>query len=708
MNWKKKEIPPEQIRNIAERYDCDLLTASILARRDITQGEEILYYLENDPRHLRNPYELSGMEDAVERLLAAREEGEKILVFGDRDVDGITSTTLLVQLFRNQGMDVSWQVPVGDDAYGLSIEAVENFARDYGTLIVTVDCGISNIAEIDRAAELGIDVIVVDHHNPQEELPRAHAIINPKLVNEPYPFRDLAGCGVAYKLASAFRFALKSELYNQPVCLLNTRPTNDAYVIEAVHIRNLCEQERLTETVVPGMVQIDQTRLLPFLQGQQICVWDADLQKKTIAKIFGNGVEVHMLDIAAEISREIPTVAGKSLLRIKELSRIARYSDKTRGELDVFVNLFVSFARKKEAIFSDEDIQDLQLAALGTVADLMPLKNENRILVKNGLAALGDRARPGISDLLYKLGLSGKRISTSDVSWQLCPAINASGRMGRPDIAVKLLLESDPAERDRLADSVIQMNEDRKKLGNEVWPKIESMATDNMDTYGGKLAFAFGEEIHRGISGIMANKMVGLFKIPALAVSFGKNNTITGSLRSTRGYDLRGLLEQCADLFIDWGGHDYAAGFSMEKDKWNDFLDRLKRASVSIELQEDEDAETVHIDAELPVSYLNPELLQLVDRFEPYGEENKPLIFMAKKLRINDMNIMGKSEVKHVKLNLNAGTYSWPAIYWKAADKIKKEFDLHDTVDLVFRVNRNWFNGNETPQLIISDLKRSS
>jgi single-stranded-DNA-specific exonuclease len=233
MVWEKKDVAPELAREIASRYGCDLLAASILARRGITGGEEIRYFLEDDVLQLRTPFELPGMEDAVDRIIAAKEEGEKTLVFGDRDVDGITGTALITGFLRDQGMDVSWRLPMGDEPYGLSIEAVEEFAAAYGTLIITVDCGISNQAEVERANVLGVNVIVTDHHNPQESLPAALCIVNPKLrppgEGDPvYPFRDLAGSGVAYKLVTALRFALKSELYGQPVTLLNTRPVNDA------------------------------------------------------------------------------------------------------------------------------------------------------------------------------------------------------------------------------------------------------------------------------------------------------------------------------------------------------------------------------------------------------------------------------------------------------------------------------------------------
>jgi single-stranded-DNA-specific exonuclease len=171
MKWDKREISPEQVKEISIKYGCDLLTASIFARRGHFSGDSIRYFLEDDLLSLRNPFFLNGMDDAVERILAAKEVGEKVLIFGDGDVDGITGTALLAGYLESLEMDVTWRIPTGDESYGLSMEAVENFAAKDGTLIITVDCGISRFSEIKRAAELSVDVIVTDHHEPQDELP---------------------------------------------------------------------------------------------------------------------------------------------------------------------------------------------------------------------------------------------------------------------------------------------------------------------------------------------------------------------------------------------------------------------------------------------------------------------------------------------------------------------------------------------------------
>ena len=702
MKWEKKEIPQELVKDLAAKYGCGLLTASILARRGLVRGEEIRYFLEADPVHLRNPFELPGMEDAVDRILAAKEEGEKVLIFGDRDVDGITSTALLADFLSRLGLDIRWRLPVRDEPYGLSMNAVETFAQENGTLIITVDCGISNLAEINRAGELNIDVIITDHHNPQEELPRALAIVNPKLPGSTYPFRELCGCGVVYKLVSALRFALKTELYGQSLCLLNCRPASGAYSIEIAKLRNLVVTDTLFETVVPGMVKITETRLPRFLEGQQIFVWDGKLQTSLMAKVFGSAVEVRMMDAAPEIGKEIPYAAGKTLVRLRELSKIAKYSSEDPRELDVFISLFTSFIRRRERLFTPEDHADLQLAALGTIADIMPLKDENRIIVRHGLTALREKPRPGVSDLLFKLNLMGRRLGTADIAWLMCPAINAAGRMGSPDKAAFLFLEPDMAKRDLLADELIAMNEERKRLGTEAWTFIEPMAEESLKTYGGKLALAYGDEIYRGVTGLMANRMVNRFKVPCIVVSFGET-VCTGSIRSN-GYGLRPLLERASDLFIDWGGHDFAAGFSLERKDWEPFLERLKSISRAVEPAETA-GETLVVDAELPLTYLTPDIFKVIDSFEPYGEGNRPLLFMSRDLRVTEIMFMGKNEAKHVKLTVDTGAHRWSGVYWEAAEKIRAGFKPNDKVDMVFKITRNWYNHAETPQLIIMDLK---
>jgi single-stranded-DNA-specific exonuclease len=718
MKWEKKDISPEQVKEIASKYGCDLLTASILLRRGIRSGESIRYFLEDGLLSLRNPFSMDGMEDAVERILAAKEEGEKILVFGDGDVDGITGTALLAGYLEGLGMDVTWRIPTGDESYGLSMEAVEEFAAKDGTLIITVDCGISRFAEIKRAAELSVDVIITDHHEPQDELPQALVILNPKLKNSSYPVRSLSGCGVAFKLVSALRFAQKSDLYGQQVCLLNTRPLNDAWIIEIAKMRNLIVADTLVETIVPGAVSINSTRLPSFLEGQQILVWDVSLHKQAFAKLFGRGVEVGMLDIAPQIGKAIPQASGQSLLRIKELSKIAKYSDRELGELDVFVNLFTSYARLREkdsAQNNEQENADLQLAALGTIADIIPLLDENRIIVRRGLESLRTKPRPGLSDLLHKLELAGRPFEEKDISWKLCPVINAARRMGSAQTAADLFFEKDPVKRDRLASRLIEMNENRRELEEETLAIIEPAAYKSFTEYGEKLILVFDDKINKGITGLIAQRLARQFKVPAIAVSLGED-VYTGSIRTARGYNVCSLLEQCGGLFIDSGGHQAAGGFSLEIKNWVSFLEKIKEISYTMEFDHVSgtdpdyapDSDTLIIDAEIPHEYLTADMLKYVDLFAPYGKDNDYLVFMAKNLIVREINFIGKPEQKHIKMILDAGKYKWPAIYWQSADRVlNREFGINDKIDIVFNVTRNYYKGNETPQMMILDLINS-
>ena len=704
----KKEIAPEMVREICTRFSCDALTASIFARRNVTTGPDIQYFLEDDLRYLHSPFLLSGMEDAVDRILAAREEGERVLIFGDRDVDGITSTTVLYRCLKDMGIEVSWRIPSGEDTYGLSLKAVEEFAANYGSLIITVDCGISNNVEIDRAVELGIDVIITDHHNPPENLPNATIIIDPKLPEDEYPFPFISGCAVAFKLASALRFA-QNELYKQELCLLDVRPVNEAYIIDCIKMVNMTERARLSEIITPGMVRIEDTRLMQFLRGQQILVWDADLQKKQLAKIFGNGIEFNMMDLRPEIATEIPSVRTASLLRIKESSKLLRYREGNQSEMDGFFNIFITYIQKKTATPDNQKKTqaDLQLVMLAALADIMPLHNENRILVRQGLAALnGGEVIPGLRELLARLNMLGKRITSTDISWNVVPVLNAAGRLGRSELAVELFLSETSQQRDTIAEQIIQLNKDRRQLGTDAWGYVEKQAYESFEKYNRKLVVVVEPRIHRGISGILAAQLVKVFEVPSIAITILEDGTAVGSVRSTRGFDVTPMLDSCGELFLNHGGHNYAAGFSLNKENLDALLQHFLEYTAVIELEDNQDS-TLQTDAEIPHDYLTPNLLKTIDLFEPYGEGNPQLLFFSRKLKIVGADIIGKGEKKHLKLVLAGGKHKWPALFWNEAERLGRDFALGDTIDVVYRLERNLFNGMETAQMIVQEVERS-
>jgi len=713
--WVKKDASQVQVRAIAKRFDLDFLSASIFVRRGLTEPADLLWFLEDDPRYLHNPFLLEGMEDAVDRIGNAVDDGEKVLVFGDRDVDGVTSTTLLVEALRELGLDVAWRVPGVTDPYGLSIPVLDEFSATGGSLAITVDCGISNHKEIEYAAGLGIDVIVVDHHLLKAETPPpALAVIDPKLEGSGYPFRDLAGCGVAWKLISALKLA-KSGIYKQSIALLNVRPAaggtlnpdaEGAFLVEAVRLHNLVETARVRETIVPGMVDFSSTRLLPFLQGRQILVWDAEIQKRLFRRAFGGGVELECGDARDDIGEIIPQTRGSSLLRLREASKVGRYRAGDFEEIDVFASLFVSAALKKAEWFGEDDLSRLQLVALGTVADIMPLRGENRILVKKGLDALNRKPRRGLTELLAKTQLLGKKIGATEASWQVTPVLNAAGRMGSAKTAVELLLSLDKAEREGLVEELLAMNQERRRLGGEGWDLVYPLAKESLDAHGGKLVVVGSADINRGITGIIASRAANTFDVPAVIACFMPGGPVVASVRSARGFALAAFLAHSADLFLDYGGHDVAAGFSLTPEKWPEFLERARAFSTTIELAEPD--ETVTVDAELPHDWLRPELIETTERFEPYGEGNPPLVFLSKNVPIASAEIVGRQGKGHLKLTLDFGRHPWPALLWSGAERLDRDFSVKDRIDLVYNVTINRWNGQEQPQIEIIDARRSA
>jgi len=705
--WNKKPVSVEVVKDLCEHFKVDPVSASILARRQITEGKDLMYFIENDLRFQHCPFLFSEMEDAVDRILAAKEEGEKVLIFGDRDVDGISSTTILYDCLKEMGMDVHWSIPMGDQTYGLNKQIIDAFAEQNGTLIITVDCGITCTEEVAYAAEKYIDIIITDHHNPGDDLPES-IILDPKTKDSGYPFPDISGAAVAYKLVQALRFA-KTELYKEDICLLNVVPVNEAYTIECIKVRNMAVKSQLFETIVPGTVDISRTKLLPFLDGQQIFVWDADVTKRLLAKIFGSGVEFNLMDLRPEIAKVFPFVAEKSLLALKDLSKIAHYSEKPATEIEGFYNLFVTFIQQKNAVKFPEDLKteekDLQLVMLAALADMMPLKNENRIFIKKGLEPVNNgKTRDGLRELLNRLELTGKKLTATDISWNVTPAMNAAGRLGQPELAIKLLLEKESSERLKLAEKIIELNEKRKEIMTQAMPEAERQAAESISQYSNKLCIAVSEKIPRGITGLVAQRLAKQFNLPAFTIAFLETEICVGSVRSARGFNAPAFLNQFGDLFLDFGGHTASAGFHFEKSRLNEFLEKLKELSQTIELEDDKDFE---VDAEIPAKYMTPEILGVVDKFEPYGMENPQLTFMSKDLKIYDVQVLGKTERQHLKITFDCGKNKWPALFWGEAERFHRDFEKTDHLDILFNITRNEFNGAITPQLILQDLRRT-
>ncbi|QEN09787.1 single-stranded-DNA-specific exonuclease RecJ [Oceanispirochaeta crateris] len=697
MKWTKKDIEGGKVRQLAERTGMDLLQASILLRRGVDLDKS-RFFLEDDFRYLHNPFLFRHMADVVDRIQMAAEEEERVLICGDRDVDGITSTILLYEALLDSGIEAEWRVPIGEDAYGLNPELIKDFASRDGTLIFCVDCGISDFEEISLAGELGIDVVVLDHHNPRGgKLPEALCIVNPKVQEDSYPFEGLAGCAVVSKLIWALCFA-RTELYGHEYCFFYINEEKGQ--LEIYKYVNLVEVSR---KFYPLDQEIPLEELSESLRGWPLFSYDLSSQKQTLDQIFGKAAELHITDIADQVCRDFPSLQGLSFQILRDKSRLARYSLQAPDNGDAFLHLFSGLMLKRYQGAFEPFEKALDLVALGTLADLMPLEDENRVLVKRGMELLGKAVRPGLRELFIRQRLLGKPLETNDVSWMVSPWINSSGRMGQADKAVELFITEDEAIRTRLADALHDLNQERKKLGDSLWDDAVEEARTSQEGLHNKLTMVRSRQIPRGITGILAAKMVNTFSVPSLILSRQEDGSLSGSIRSPRGCSIQSLLHAHADLFIDFGGHDCAAGFSMEGSNEEAFVRRLGEFCKTWKPEISEDIPEV--DAEIPVEYLNPELWEMVSRLGPYGEGFRPLLFFSRNLLIEKSELIGKEPQNHLKFLLSSETAKFPALYWNGAENFKDYMSPDNRVNLLYHVSRNYYMNRESLQITVIDME---
>lgn len=726
--WKKIPVTKKQIDELCtqhiknkivsifgETLSSQELTAysqiisSIFIRRNITNGQDILFYLEDDLRFQHSPFMFSSMEDAVERILQAKEENEKVLIFGDKDVDGITSTAILFDYLQKIGIDVQWRVPVDNDTYGLSFKAIDDFANEGGALIITVDCGISNIEEIKYANDHYLDVIITDHHNAPDILPEAIIILDPKLEDSGYPFKDISGAAVAYKLVSALRFA-QTDFYNAEICLLDIVQNDDNSVtIDCLKIKNLTKIKELHEKIIPGKTSIYDLKLPDFLRGQIIYTWDSDKITRILKELFGSNIIFNLYDLRKEVSKSNPSFSTKTTADLQNQSLIARYISDENTAINSFYNFYVSYINKIISKKYPENIldekKDLQLVALAAIADIMPLIDENRIFVKNGINSLiSVNPRNGLLELFSRLRINIDSITAKDLSWTVTPALNASGRLGQADIALDLLLSDDSKIREQKANKIFELNEKRKQMVIDTSYLIHEAAKNSINNFDNKMCVIFDERIHKGLTGNFANRFMQDFKVPAIA--FTKNQDFyIGSMRSCRGLIATDFLDSFGDFFINHGGHNFAAGFSFESSKLDLFIKKIKEICSTLVLEPENT--DILIDAEIPPEFLSPSTFKILDLFEPYGCQNNDLIFKTAKIKIIEANVVGKKEPLSLKLLLDCGKYKFPAIFWGKGELLNKEIFVGEFYDILYNMSKNYFNGNTTPQFELIDIRKS-
>jgi single-stranded-DNA-specific exonuclease len=553
--WELRDIDDAAARSLGKALGLQLTTARVLVARGHATAAAAEAFLDPGLDQLHSPFAFAQMEKAVERIRAAIGAGEKIAVHGDYDVDGISGSVLLAKVLGHLGAAVDLILPHRvADGYGLNPGGVERAHAGGARLLVAVDCGITGWAACERAAELGIDVIIVDHHLPQGELPRAQAILNPRLPDSGYPEADLAAVGVAFKLARA------------------------------------------------------------------------------------------LLEKSGSSSK------GLALLK---------------------------------------------LVALGTVADLVPLRGENRVLARHGLAGLGDAVNPGMRALMEVSGVDPRRVTAGDIGFRLAPRINAAGRVGHPEDAAQMFMTEDPAEARRLAGRLQQLNTERQELERAVF--AEAAAADDLTA--GPIVVAAGEGWHRGVVGIVASRLVEMTARPALAISISEG-VAHGSARSVPGFDITAALESAAALLDSYGGHHQAAGFSLPAARLDELRAALWRHAEAFDPEELR--ASLLCDDVLRPDDVTMSLALELERLAPFGIGNPRPKFLCEGLRLAGPPQLLKEQ--HLKLRCRAGDETLDVLGWNRADAYQALLGA-ESVDLVATVRLNRFGGRVRPQLEIADLQ---
>ncbi|MCB0044703.1 MAG: single-stranded-DNA-specific exonuclease RecJ [Caldilineaceae bacterium] len=548
------------------------ILAQALYNRGLHSAAEAAAFLAIDDAVVENPYRLRDMTPAVQRILRAIEQGEVICVYGDFDADGVTSTVLLVKALQAAGARVGPYIPNRvDEGYGLNMEAIDKLARQ-ARLMITVDCGIRAVAEVQHAMELGLDVIITDHHSVGAILPPALAVINPRRADCPSRFERLAGVGVAYRLAQAVLRAAAQQPWS-----------------------------RLATADVP------------------------------------------------EIEEEL-----------------------------------------------------LDLVAIGTVADMMPLQLENRSLVRRGLAQLNRTQRPGLELLMQKAGVSKGHADTAAISFRIAPRINAAGRMAHAKLAYDLLRTDDVAEAYSHAERLETLNQARRELTvkaeAEAEAQIAAQLADNT-----RMLLASSRDFQSGIVGLVAGKLTDRFYLPAVVIEEGESES-RGSARSIPEVDISAALDQVSHLLVRHGGHQGAAGFTVATERLPEFTIALQETVDAILAKYDELRPELILDATAHLDELNWGLVEQFARLEPTGRGNESPVLLIPDVRVREARSVGGG--KHLKLILDGGPGQpvMDAIAFGLGDLVH-ELPQNTLIDVAGELNVNEWNGRRNLQILVKDLR---
>ena len=560
--WEICEYDKELVQDIINEKNISETIATILVNRGITDSKDIDVFLNPTRNDFHNPFLMPDMKEAVDRIQVAIEKNEKILIYGDYDVDGVTSITVLKKFLMDRGMtEVGYYIPRRlDEGYGLNKEAVKKISDEGYSLIITVDCGITGMEEIEYAYSLGMEVIVTDHHEPLDEIPKAVAVIDCKRKDSEYPFKGLAGVGVVFKLTQAI-------------------------------------SQRL------------------------------GLEEK-------------------------------------------------------------------------EYLKYLDIVCVGTISDIVPLIDENRVISKLGLKLVAQTKCLGLKSILEVNTSKNSVINANTVSFGIAPRINACGRVGHETEAVKLFMTENIVEAREMTEKLNTYNSQRQEIEKNIFEEAKEIIEKN-NLQNNNTIIIGKEGWHHGVIGIVASKITETYFKPTILIGF-EDGIGKGSGRSIPGFDLHEALHKLGHYLEKYGGHEMAVGVTVSQNKFDEFAQELEK--IAKEAHTEQVVPVISIDKEISTKELTMETAEELLGLEPYGTSNKVPIFLLKNLKIDSIRTL--VEGKHLKLTLKDGTNLINAIGFNLG-KYANEFLIGDKVDIIGMIEINVFNNIKNIQINMKDMRKS-
>ncbi len=656
--WVFKDVEDSELDWLPVGAGLSRRVRRIFYLRGIKTSDDLHHFMHDDILAMHNPFEFNKMADAVARVKKAVNKGERIFIFGDRDVDGVLSTAMINNMLRMFDADVVCRVPEGEYGYGIEKKDIE-YAKSRGvSLIVTVDTGVSSKEEIEYARSLGIDTIIIDHHTQPDDIPDNTIILNPKMDNESYPFRDLSAGGVVLKFIHAYIFSYTKN-FNRTFAVL----VPDGEKIRGMKVKN----SRITEPV-----SIEESLHYPI---EESCMVVSDAEKP------------------------LPLYFS-SWLKEKKINRMKIISKKPYADALEFATIFLRLFAQKQRKTIEFVRSFIDLSALSTISDIMPLVDENRIIVKEGLQQMSRTENLGLKVLCGYCEIPQDQISVKNVSWNISPVINSAGRMGDASIAVKLFTTTDVREANELSSMLIRFNESRKKKGERNLSIINPMI--EKEYYKDPVIVLSTDRAEHGVTGIIASKIARKFSKPAIII-VNDGEIGVGSGRGPGNFDLVSLVSRCDGLLLKYGGHRSAVGFTIETNK----IDTFRKKIHSIVLDEFDLRmwrDVVEIDDIITPDDVSYELYDELRIFEPTGPGNPSPRFSIFGTTVVNPVAIGKTK-SHIKFHIPSSRSLIPVIGWGLADKGFRVLKSSPVIDIVFTIEENNFRGEKSLQLFLTDLR---